>query len=58
MNNPSFCDYHNGWQRSVLVHIEERQSGASPGFYACAPCRSLKGLKPLAKVEETAQAAR
>jgi hypothetical protein len=58
MNNPSFCDYHRGWQASVLVKIEERQSAASAGFYACAPCRAVKGLTPLVELEETAQAAK
>jgi hypothetical protein len=56
MNNSSFCDYHQGWQMSALVRIEERISGPSLGYYACAPCRFVKGLTPLTQVEETAQA--
>jgi hypothetical protein len=58
MNNSSFCDYHHGWQMSALVRIVERISGPSLGFYACAPCRSVKDLTPLAEVEKTAQAAK
>ena len=56
MNNPSWCDYHKGYQASKLVQIEERNSGPSFGFYACAPCRSVRGLTPVAEVEEPAQA--
>jgi hypothetical protein len=58
MNNTNWCDYHKGWQTSVLVRIEQRQSGSTPGYYACAPCRTVRGLKPLVEVEDTAQAAK
>jgi hypothetical protein len=50
-----WCDVHQGYQASKLVQIEERGSGPSFGVYACAPCRSVRGLTTVEE-QETAQA--
>jgi hypothetical protein len=38
------------------VALDERPSSCSLGYYACAPCRSVKKLKPLVEESESAKA--
>jgi hypothetical protein len=56
VNDPTWCDYHKGHQRSVLVSLQERPSSCSLGYYACAPCRTVKKLTPLVEESESAKA--
>ena len=48
---PDWCHWHGGWSATALVvRAVERPSGAAPyPLSACAPCRELHQLIPLAE---------
>lgn len=44
-----WCHWHNGVSDTLrLVQVVEQGSGIGGSLFACAPCRKVHGLTPLA----------
>lgn len=48
-----WCSWHNGMSRTIrLIQVQEEGSGPGGSLFACAPCRKIHDLVPLADLPD------